>query len=382
MIDGEFKHIDHSSSLREAFDAWQPEFQEDQVWEQLTDSLDVEAVWSKLDDSLDLEQVWTRLDDSLEQVIPIVRFPYGKAVALLAVFVFTGVLWLRDSLPNEVKPTWRTSLHTEQVRASSGEGTTMDRLVRKENNQLVMPKRSNVEVALVEKNVLQPVSDLPNEMMANESARNPLLFVDSLGLKSLTFFDLSGSHSNVVQRSLGDSKPTHTARKWHWEVQSGMNVTAIQIEKPRALSVFIPGVGAQFGLAVQYQYRRNRVSVGVEFAQQSMRENRYINGKYGSIIHSRYQYSLGIGMARMILPNVELQGSGVVALPYRTLSTRDDVVVGLPRAAVEYGGQIGLGYWFTPRINASLSYRWTKTNQPAVDWSQTRVGLLSLRYSF
>lgn len=365
-----------SQSIRAAFDAWEPDFQEDLLWGEINDSLDIEQVWTKLDESLELEQVWNKIDISLNQVVSTFSFSYRKAFSLTAIFVFVAFLWLKDDVSflsvysiDRVKKSENKEISVTNLKSESNSNLSLTTIVnRSKQNSVLVQEIDSITTILVS----SPQHDRVVEQ--NE----PAILIQSLTLKSINPLDFASTRDLISASKISQTN----ASKWKLTFYAGMNLSSIRVQNPRDLASFIPQVGSQMGGELTYQIEKNRFSVFADIANIKMEETRFINGKFGSIYHQKYHITSGINFGRMILPNTELAIAGLISVPIQAISTRDDILVGLPKTATEWGGQIGVTYHWTKQVSTSIHYRFTQTNKKPIDWNQTQQGLLNLRYTF
>ncbi len=367
-----------SQSIRDAFDAWEPDFQEDLLWAEINESLDIEQVWTKLDESLELEQVWNKLDISLNQVESTFSFSYRKAFSLTAIFVFVAFLWLKDDVSfvsvysiDRVKKSENKEISTPNSKSESNPNLSHTTFVNRS-------KQSSVLIQEIDSIIPTSFLVSPPQHDRVVEQNEPVILVQSLSLKSIHPLDFGSSRDLISASKICQTN----ASKWNLTFYAGMNLSSIRVQNPRDLASFIPQVGSQMGGELTYQMEKNRFSILADIANIKMEETRFINGKFGSIYHQKYHITTGINYGRIILPNTELAVAGLISVPIQAISTREDILVGLPKTATEWGGQIGVTYHWTKQISTSIHYRFTQANKKPIDWNQTQQGLLNLRYTF
>lgn len=367
-------HIESNRSLRANFDAWEPDFQEDLVWNEIQDSLDIESVWLRVDESLDLEKGWSSINHSLDKLQQETRISRSLAWVVTAAILIFASIWLRDEVPFSKQGVPFNSEKTDHLNKLQ---TSNQILGKTENNRIVEHSNGFPTDTSIEDNfIVEPNNEL--ELMPNLVQKQTENFV-RLDYLPLDFTQNNGQNLRCKPVSL----PPKNRFKPQLSVYAGMVYGRMNVVQPRELVSFESQFSTQFGVEFSYGFNRSRVSFLADVTDFKMKEYRYINGKYGSINHRKYQFSTGVQFARTVFEHTEICVGGLISKPFQSISQRGEVIVGLPKTAWEFGGQLGLNHQWNRSIGTSLSYRYTRTTDKIeLDWNKTAAWQLTLSYRF
>ncbi|MES2557801.1 MAG: hypothetical protein V4604_16730 [Bacteroidota bacterium] len=339
------KHRSDDQWLNSSFDKWEAGEPSAALWEQLEESIAVDAVWervtealqqeehapdhwiaaahenwnpgeahdgwSKLNDAISLEQVWTGLDQSLNQPVA-TRMPIWKLVAASVTAIFlTGHFSDAPAIQQEVQ--YSTTLAFVQPETTIPNGTIVSNtgsvaiddqvVVNQSNNQQEVPvnqerfQQDNPENGT---QLVQQQQQTPPDQEVIPLVITPLEEVnkqDILADLSDPQLDARPSDWQLNPEQLGPRQFEIKPPFHHWTVQVGTQLSILEERNQALLTSTFP----KFGLAADLSYRHRLGSVqfihAIGMSQYSQAAGKYINGRYATTNQriNALQFSSSIG---------------------------------------------------------------------------------------
>ncbi|MDH4472186.1 MAG: hypothetical protein QE487_06235 [Fluviicola sp.] len=343
------KHRSDDQWLNSSFDNWDAGEPSGALWEQIEESVAVDAVWervtetlqqqehapdqwiaashenwnpgeaqdgwSKLNDAISLEQVWTGLNQSLNQPVA-TRVPIWKLVAasVTAIFLsghFSDAPAIRHEIQHStelafVQPQQQTTNTNGTAHFTAGSLTVVDQSIVNASNS-IEPVNLNQQQRIQVQN--------PENGTRVDQQQSPLLTNSEL-LPSTNIPQEEKVERNDIIADLGDPKLIALPSDWqlnpdvvgprkfemkppfhHWTVQVGTQLSILQERNQAILTSTFP----KLGLAADLSYRHRLGSVqfihAVGMSQYSQAAGKYINGRYATTNQriNALQFSSSIG---------------------------------------------------------------------------------------
>lgn len=347
------KHRSDDQWLSNSFDKWDAGEPSDKLWEQLEESIAVDAVWervnetlqqeehapdqwivashenwnpgeahdgwSKLSDAISLEQVWTGLNQTLNQPVK-TRMPIWKLVAasVTAIFLsghFSDAPAIRYDAHHSTVLAFvqsQTTSPSQTVVSNTGSNVAVvvddqmieDQLVEDQsgageqkpvNQQRLQQDNPESGTDLVQQQIQTPANNeiAPMPIMPQEEDKTVDILAD-LGDPSLTVLpsDWRLNPEQLEARRFDIKPPFH-----HWTVQVGTQLSILEERNQALLTSTFP----KLGLAADLSYRHRLGSVqfihAIGMSQYSQAAGKYINGRYATTSQriNSLQFSSSIG---------------------------------------------------------------------------------------
>lgn len=343
------KHRSDDQWLSSSFDEWDAGEPSGALWEQIEESVAVDAVWervneslqhqehvpdqwivathenwspgeahdgwSKLDDAISLEQVWTGLNQSLN--LPVAtRIPIWKLLAASITAIFLtghfsdGILVQHDysdvALVAIVEPS-NTPNPAEVVDAKTGTFIADNQSTGNRSTEAVKPEvvkqqeRFQIQTPEDEHIVVQQEVQAPVNPEVLPRIINPL---DQVEEEDDVLANLGDPHLVALPSDWQLNPDQLNARKFvikppfhHWTVQVGTQLSILQERNQALLTSTFP----KLGLAADLSYRHRLGSVqfihAIGMSQYSQEAGKYINGRYATTNQriNTLQFSSSVG---------------------------------------------------------------------------------------
>ena len=341
------KHRSDDQWLNSSFDKWDAGEPSGALWEQIEESVAVDAVWervsetlkqeehapdqwivashenwnpgeahdgwSKLNDAISLEQVWTGLNQSLNQPVA-TRVPIWKLVAasVTAIFLsghFSDAPAIRHEIQHStvlafVQPQEQTTTTTGTADFTKGSLTVDDQSLVNDpnNNEPVNTNQQRFQAQNPENGtelVQQPIQISPNpEVIPSPNTPHEEVKADDiladLGNPNLTVLpsDWQLNPDVVGPRKFEIKPPFH-----HWTVQVGAQLSILQERNQALLTSTFPKLGLAADLSYRHRLGPVQFIHAIGMSQYSQSAGKYINGRYATTNQrvNALQFSSSIG---------------------------------------------------------------------------------------
>jgi hypothetical protein len=342
------KHRSGDQWLSSSFENWEAGEPSGALWEQIEESVAVDAVWervteslqheehapdqwiaashenwnpgeandgwSKLNDAISLEQVWTGLNQSLNQPVA-TRVPIWKLIAasITAIF-FSGHFSDAPAVHTEPQHSTELAFVLPQTQTTDVKRTVdfADVSLTTDDQSSVNVSDSNQQITI---NQQRFQAQSPENGTRVDQQQSPLL-TNSGELPSTNVAQEEKVERSDILTDLADPKLTALPSDWqlnpdvvgprkfdikppfhHWTVQVGTQLSILQERNQSLLTSTLP----KFGLAADLSYRHRLGSVqfihAIGMSQYSQAAGKYINGRYATTNQriNAFQFSSSIG---------------------------------------------------------------------------------------
>lgn len=342
------KHRSDDQWLNSSFDKWDAGEPSAALWEQIEESVAVDAVWervtetlqqeehapdqwivgshenwnpgeahdgwSKLNDAISLEQVWTGLNQSLNQPV-VTRIPIWKLVAasVTAIFLsghFSDAPAIRQEIQHStvfafVQPQTSATTTNQTVDFNAGSVTADDQSIvnQSNNNEPVNVNQQRFQVQNPENGTQLVQQQLPISPDSEVVPSTNIPLEEKVDENDI-LADLSDPHLDALPSDWQLNPDLLGARKFdikppfhHWTVQVGTQLSILEERNQALLTSTFP----KLGLAADLSYRHRLGSVqfihAIGMSQYSQSAGKYINGRYATTNQriNALQFSSSIG---------------------------------------------------------------------------------------
>ncbi|ASS47459.1 MAG: hypothetical protein A3D31_16605 [Candidatus Fluviicola riflensis] len=338
------KHRSDDQWLNSSFDKWDVGEPSGALWEQIEESIAVDAVWervngslqqeehapdrwiaaahenwnpgeahdgwSKLNDAISLEQVWTGLDQSLNQPVA-TRMPIWKLMAASVTAIFlSGHFSDAPAIRHEVQYSPELAFVQPQTTTSDGTVNTNYEFIVADNQSIVsysntaeVPvnqerfQQDNPEngTQLVQQQIQTPPNPkvVPSPTIPQEKVKTDDILAD-LGNPNLTVLpsDWQLDPEQLGPRKFDIKPPFH-----HWTVQVGTQLSILQERNQAMYTSTFPKLGLAADLSYRHRLGSFQFIHAIGLSQYSQEAGKYLNGRYATTNQriNALQFSSSIG---------------------------------------------------------------------------------------
>lgn len=368
--------------LKRSFTSWNPEFQEEKLWNELSESIDFEqelnekkqsfekeevfvpagvwdkinssldkefvdnqlresfnkwdetpseSVFEKLDESLQLEKVWSGLDKDINSIINKKTNIYFQLIASLILVLLS--FYTRDNLAfySKIEKNMHFSLENNlaQNREIAPETTSVGKIELSKQTQKQVKTLPRIQKPISETGILANSEVFAvKEKKTDEHNHTE---INSEAIDKLDFYKLKKLDQNPIDLKLGKLNIKMRASK---TIQLGLNyfsaINIISQKTPQALSSNRSGLGHEFGLFVSHPLRQFNQEYFFNFVMLKQIENSFKNGVFAQSNLNISGFKLNT-LTTYPLNSKFTLGAGLSAFfPTQAIKQREQVVLDFP----------------------------------------------------
>ncbi|MFN5417468.1 MAG: hypothetical protein ACK5B9_10455 [Flavobacteriia bacterium] len=383
-----------SEKMRESFSAWNPSFDHETNWRELSKSIDTEislnqlkndiakseievpeAIWFNLNNSLEkdfvdeklkldythwnpsptestfeeiqesiqLEKVWSKLNQSLNQEEIKQTISISKVLILISILFisyFTNDHFFLNK-KNKIQLVNKQGIPTILKVNNQKENTEVNNVPQSNPKQIAFTRSQEENNFLAIKEAIK-INDSKNHIHnALETENNQAQILNPI--KTLPVFQ--NPIFNIEEKAILNLSENNPRNKGNIGINYFTTINLIQNNSIKNLTTNVAGLGYEFGLFFRHKIKNLTQEYCVNYNLFNQTENTFDNGTFTRSKYTISGIKINTFTAIPLLSKFNLGGGLSTFLPIQAIKERENTIVDLPKInAVNFGLNVGLDY--------------------------------------